>query len=541
MTGDYERYRRWSDEAMELYRNNPEAFRFRLMWFTVCGYAFVVAILFLFTAIFIACIWYAYEIDHNLIWLLIFITSGITIFFILKSFCISIPKPSGIELSRADVPALFADLDVITNALQLPSFKTVLLSYTLDAVVYQSSKINFYGKRGACLTIGLPLLQALSREEFKAIITHKIANGYFKNGKYGNNVWFTRNRLAKIENQFIIRKLFSFFFTRFSPLYISYASVLQRMDELKADNYAVQISSADNLASGITKVAMLNALIMQKIWSDINLEYIEHQIIPDNIISRISSAIKTGFPTDVADRFQQELKLNTGIDDRHFCLRDRLAIFGYRDLSSPASLDILLKSNSYSAACELLDGKETVYETLMNKKINELLESSVKLNNTVIKNNIKDLKDYREQQKPPAKDEWDEETENIEINIMCNDSQNIMLRFTIFGINNIKNDVLRMIEKWPDEQDFKYYHGVSLLNENNDDGLTWIINAEKNGNSSYLDEYDIRRSYYKRLGRDAEYYDLFGLQYVKNRNEVDILNRIYLLNITGFSIFVYND
>ncbi len=541
MTGDHDRYRRLSDEAMELYRSNPAAFQSRLLWLTVCGYSFVIVVLLLFATIFAAAIWYAYEVDHNIIWLVIFITSGITIFFLLKSFFVPIPKPSGIELSREDVPGLFADLDVITNALQLPSFKTVLLGYSLDAAIYQSSKMNFYGRRHSCLTIGLPLLQALSREEFRAVISHEIVNGNYKNGKYGNNIRHTRNRFAKIKNQFIIKQLFSFLFIRFSPLYIIYASVLQRMDELKADSYAVQFASAESLASGMSKLVMLNAITMLKVWNEINLEYIESQTIPDNIITRISSAIKSGLPKDVIDKFQIELKRNTGIDDRKFCLRSRLAMLGIRDLSSPASIDMLLKSNSYSAACELLDGKETVYEIQLNKKIKELLESYIKSNDMVIKNNIKDLRDYREQQKPPAKDEWNEETENIEIDINCNDSQNIMLRFAIFGVNNIKNDVLRMMEKWPNEQDYKYYHGVCLLNENNDDGLTWIADAEKNGNYSYLDEYDIRKSYFKRSGRDAEYYDLFGLQYVINNYEVDDLKRIYLLDITGFPLFVYND
>ena len=87
-------------------------------------------------------------------------------------------QPKGIELTRQQVPELFALIDELTEKLNTPKFDHIFLDTQLNAGVLQVPRfgILFVGWQKNYLFLGLPLMQSLSPEQFRAILAHELGH-----------------------------------------------------------------------------------------------------------------------------------------------------------------------------------------------------------------------------------------------------------------------------------------------------------------------------------------------------------------------------
>ena len=114
------------------------------------------------------------SIHHLLVirWLL---PIGALAFVILRSLAVRIDPPEGIPVSRAEAPTFYDAIDEINRAVRGPSLHAVLLDADLNAGVVQVPRFGIFGGR-SYLVIGLPLLQALTPTEFRAVLAHELAH-----------------------------------------------------------------------------------------------------------------------------------------------------------------------------------------------------------------------------------------------------------------------------------------------------------------------------------------------------------------------------
>src|SRR4029078_11357063 len=95
-------------------------------------------------------------------------------------------------LSREQAPKLFAVLEEIRTALNCSPFHHVLLIGEHNAAVVQVPRLGVFGWHRNYLLIGLPLLQSLGPDEFKAVMAHEFAHSSRGHGSFGN--WLYRMR-----------------------------------------------------------------------------------------------------------------------------------------------------------------------------------------------------------------------------------------------------------------------------------------------------------------------------------------------------------
>ncbi|MFB2880023.1 M48 family metallopeptidase [Floridanema aerugineum] len=86
--------------------------------------------------------------------------------------------PKGVELTRQEAPKLFAVIAQLTAALKTPKFHHILLDTQLNAGVLQVPRfgILFVGWTRNYLFLGLPLMQSLSPQQFRAILAHELGH-----------------------------------------------------------------------------------------------------------------------------------------------------------------------------------------------------------------------------------------------------------------------------------------------------------------------------------------------------------------------------
>jgi len=91
---------------------------------------------------------------------------------VLKALLIRIPPPKGTPITRGEAPQLFALLNELRARLRSVPFHEVMLMPEHNAAVVQVPRLGVLGWSRNYLLLGLPLLEAHSPEEVRAILAH---------------------------------------------------------------------------------------------------------------------------------------------------------------------------------------------------------------------------------------------------------------------------------------------------------------------------------------------------------------------------------
>ncbi|MEL7543852.1 MAG: M48 family metallopeptidase [Pseudomonadota bacterium] len=92
------------------------------------------------------------------------------------------PARRRIEVSRRQTPALFAEVDSITNVLHLRPLKTIRIAAPANAALAQRPRWFGIAGHSVELTLGLPLLRDTPREVLRAVLAHELAHAARRDG-----------------------------------------------------------------------------------------------------------------------------------------------------------------------------------------------------------------------------------------------------------------------------------------------------------------------------------------------------------------------
>ena len=87
------------------------------------------------------------------------------------------------EIHRVDFPELFALIDELRLRLNAPQIHHVVINYDHNSSVYQTPRCGWFGCYRNYLLLGLPLMQSLTPEQFKATLAHEL--GHLSGGFFG--------------------------------------------------------------------------------------------------------------------------------------------------------------------------------------------------------------------------------------------------------------------------------------------------------------------------------------------------------------------
>jgi len=257
----------------------------------------------------------------------------ILIWVVLRSLWVRIEAPQGLNLKRKDYPELFAMLEGLRRATRAPRLHTVLVIAELNAAVVQVPRLGMFGWQKNFLLLGLPLMQLLSVEEFKAVLAHEFGHLSGAHGRFG--AWIYRVRAAWERLAFTLQQeqhwgsfLFVPFFSWFAPQFAAYSFVKARQQEYEADKLAAETISGQHIANALVRLNIKGQDLDEKYWPSVLARAND---APEPNVTPYRGLLADDhrrFLPAAAEQLQQALSRKTSTADTHPCLKDRLKVLG---------------------------------------------------------------------------------------------------------------------------------------------------------------------------------------------------------------------
>lgn len=273
--------------------------------------------------------------------LFVAIASGALAWAVIRGLWVRLDPPAGTPITRADVPSLFALLDELQKALGCPPFHHVLLVSDMNAAVVQIPRLGIFGWHRNYLLLGLPLMQCLQPDEFKAVLAHEFAHSSHGHGRFGNWLYRIRQTWSRIfelmarqeqKGAVVLTKFVNWYWPRFN----AHAFVLARANEYEADACAVRMSGADATARSLQKLPVYSSLAEKRFWPQIQLRANLETSPPSDVFAALQMALHHGPAVEDGQRWlRQAFLAETDHSETHPCLKDRLRAIG-RLPSDPA-------------------------------------------------------------------------------------------------------------------------------------------------------------------------------------------------------------
>jgi Zn-dependent protease with chaperone function len=307
---------------------NPKRYRRKVVRFAALGYAYIALALVVVLGLAAAVI--LLSIHHLLVirWLL---PIGALAFVIFRSLAVRIDPPEGIPVSRAEAPAFYDAIDEINRAVRGPSLHAVLVDDDLNAGVVQVPRFGIFGGR-SYLVIGLPLLQAVTPTELRAVLAHELAHLSRRHGRIG--VWIYRIRttwdqlLSSLEEERKWTGAFRRFFEWYVPRFNAHTFPLMRAHEFEADRLAADAVGADALGQALGRLAIAGGFLQTRYWPSVFARAID-QPAPRDAFTQLGKAIRTAAADeDSAHWLYAALQQQPDASDSHPALTRRLDALG---------------------------------------------------------------------------------------------------------------------------------------------------------------------------------------------------------------------
>ncbi|MEB3233565.1 MAG: M48 family metallopeptidase [Leptolyngbyaceae bacterium] len=311
----------------------PRYYRTRLRLLAFLGYAYIFAVFGLLGAMLWGLHWLC------LVWGM---TSIVSIDFILVFIALAIirllwldvPRPQGVPVTAADAPELFRAIAQYSRSLKAPACHHILLTDDLNAAVVQRPRFGLLGGQRNYLLLGLPLMQVLSPQQFRAVILHELRHLSGNDGRFSGwihqmrQLWF--DLAAGFETNQQGSWLFRHFFQWYAPFFKAYSFVLARANEYEADRTAARWAGVEAKAEALLQTHIYSQFLHTTVWPQLHNRAIAAAILPDQMVTTLLHALRRGPSLETARTTIELALMNiTDTDDTHPCLGDRLRALDY--------------------------------------------------------------------------------------------------------------------------------------------------------------------------------------------------------------------
>lgn len=159
--------------------------------------------------------------------------------------------PPGPRVDRGEEPALFAAIDEVAAATGQAPPEDVYLMNDMNAFVSQRGGFMGFGSRRV-MALGLPLMQALTIDELKAVLAHEF--GHFHSGDVALGPWIhkTRAALARAVER-LHKNVLQRIFIAYGNFFLKITHGVSRQQELIADEVAARAAGPGAMMSSLRK------------------------------------------------------------------------------------------------------------------------------------------------------------------------------------------------------------------------------------------------------------------------------------------------
>ena len=314
-------------------RRSPGQYRLRVGLLAVLGYVYLLAMLGIVVGL-LALLAMAVLSGHAVILIKLGIPLMVVAGLILRALWVSLPPPAGPELRRDSAPGLFAMLDELSRRLHAPRLHHVQLDDEFNAGIVQIPRLGVFGWQRNFLILGLPLMEAVSPEQFRAVLAHEMGHLSGNHSRFSGWVYRVRLTWERLLESLLERRhaglwLFTGFFGWYAPFFSAYSFVLARADEYVADRCAAEVTGRQTAAEALVAIQVKGHFLADKFWPQIAEQAQRQAEPPAALYASMFQNLRDGPADSDARRWlAQALAEKTGVDDTHPSLSDRLAALG---------------------------------------------------------------------------------------------------------------------------------------------------------------------------------------------------------------------
>lgn len=409
------------------------------------------------------------------------LTGALTAAFICGALWVRFDPPPGLVLSEEDHPdlhALIAETSEIAGGVR---FHRVILDPEMNASVVQNPRLGVLGWYRAYLVLGLPLLETLDVEEFKAVLAHEFAHMAGADGKTG--AWLHRTRttwervVAHMSSgpycPFVAR-----FFNWFWPRFNSRASILSRFNEFAADRASAEAVSPEALARGLQRLAIQGERMEDELWDPLERNFLGSEALPEDVMERMSALLrKNPDPRQAEMWVRRAMAKSKDGGNSHPSLCDRLSRLGFQpgaatlpldQVAPPASAAEELLRPSFLAKSRAVFSRQWLAEALKSPRSAPGGRAS-------------------KQEARSVKEAWNR----------------IAALSRLDGLEKIQPEVLALLERRPNHSGALYLRGCHLAAKGDPNSTKFLEQAAADPTLS-VRAFETLAAFYAQLGRSAE-------------------------------------
>jgi len=309
--------------------DNSRAYRRSVAAFAALGYAWVLGCLGLAVGI---VAWVLPQLlqgrfRFSMVWALIAAASLLWIS--LRALWVRFDEPAGVEVTPQDAPELFEALERIRRKIKGPPIHKVTLNDEFNACIQQLPKYGLLGGAVNQLSIGLPLLMALDRPRFLAVLAHEYGHLRGDHGRFA--AWIYRTRLSWMrlnhslaDDEGPVGAATQAFMRWYFPRFSAKTFALARQDEYEADRIAGKLLGREVTAAALAEIEIRGSALQADFWRDHWCAAAGNPLPvgPYRGMRRfLAKAPEAAFANDA---LRLALKRLSSVDDTHPGLRDRI-------------------------------------------------------------------------------------------------------------------------------------------------------------------------------------------------------------------------
>ncbi|HEX6999148.1 MAG TPA: M48 family metallopeptidase [Gammaproteobacteria bacterium] len=466
----------------------PAAYKLKLAAFASLGYLYVAAVLLaliLVSGALIAALFFS----KGLVLLVkkAVIPLVVLIGVVLKSLWVKLEPPQGTRLERRDHPRLFRAIEEVRRAARAPRAHVVLLTNDLNAAIVQVPRLGLFGWQKNYLILGLPLMQLLSLDEFKAVLAHEFGHLSGAHGCFGAWIYRVRAGWARLNESLQQQRhwgsfMFVPFFGWFAPKFAAYSFVQARRQEYEADQLAAEAVGPDAIGRALVRLDLKARELSERYWPAVYAAADRHPTPTVAPFAGLLAPELRGFLPDAAVHLEQALGRRTSTADTHPCLRDRIAALGV-----PAALP---SARGASAANVLFGAALGALVERFDREWQAAVANWWRSRHEQVRDARAKLEAYA--RRTPA-DLTDEEL-----------FEYARLTEELAGVEQAMPLVAALFERTPADHRARYTYGRLLLRQGRDEGIRLLEDVMAANPAAVLPGCEIIVEHLRACGREAE-------------------------------------
>ena len=203
------------------------------------------------------------------------------------------------------------------------------LNDEFNACIRQQPRYGLLGGAVNHLTIGLPLLMALDRQRFLAVLGHEYGHLRGDHGRFA--AWIYRTRMAWMrmhqglgDDGNVVAAASNAFMRWYLPRFAARSFALARQDEYEADRIAGRLVGREVAAAALIEIEVRGTWMERHFWERHWSKAADHPVPVGPYRSLRKRLARMPEPAFANDALRQALKRLSNVDDTHPGLRDRL-------------------------------------------------------------------------------------------------------------------------------------------------------------------------------------------------------------------------